>query len=314
MDAEDNPWLINRDEVTINKELGRGNFGVVSLGKWKETEVAIKELISIDNAKNYSGTGAGAYDKDEKYEKEKKNFEKEMEIMKLLHHPNLVKMYGIVTDKFPFYIVTELCSKGDLKKHLESFKQGTGELIKGKRKVPTFIQLLQWCKEISGGMSYLEKQHIVHRDLAARNVLLDRNSVAKVADFGLSKAETSETDNEAFPILWSPLEVLTKRQFSIKSDVWSFGITMWEIFSFGEKPYNGMKHNDLKNFLKNKKRIDPPRVYLKEDNADKNISRVFKEIMMKCWEGQPADRPSFAEVGRMLQEELKAKAQDNLYH
>jgi len=308
-EKEDNPWFINRDEVKILKELGRGNFGVVSSGRWRDTDVAIKELLGMDKASNYSATasqGAGYKDED-KYEKERNNFMKEMDIMKKLNHPNLVKMYGICVDKMPFFIILENCSKGDLKKHLESFKQGTGELIRGKRTVPTFIQLLQWCKEIAAGMRYLENEDLVHRDLAARNVLLDRNGVAKVADFGLSKGKEDVTDNDAFPILWSPPEVLSRRDFSSKSDVWSFGITMWEIFSFGEKPYNGMKHNDLKAFLKREERIGVPAPYLKEPNAKENVKKVYDEIMSKCWKKKPEQRPGFEELGKLITAEIRRR-------
>jgi len=309
--VQENLWLINRLEIRDLKEIGRGNFGVVSSGKWRDTDVAVKELLGMDKAGSYTDTTGGqggGYNQEDKYEKEKKNFMKEMDIMKKLHHPNLVKMYGICVDKLPFYIILEHCKKGDLKKHLESFKQGTGELIRGKRTVPTFIQLLQWCKEIAAGMRYLENEELVHRDLAARNVLLDRNGVAKVADFGLSKGKGEATDNEAFPILWSPPEVLSRREFSSKSDVWSFGITMWEIFSFGEKPYNGMKHNDLKNFLKREERIAVPAPYLKEPpNAKEIVKKVYDEIMWKCWMKKPEDRPTFTELGSLITAEIKRR-------
>jgi len=304
LQADENLWLINRDELHIDKELGRGNFGVVSLGRWRnETKVAIKELIAMDTAEGYSNDA-------DKYDKEKKNFEAEMEIMKKLNHPNLVKMYGICVDKLPFFIIQELCEKGDLKKHLETFKEGIGRIIEGKRNVPKFDQLIKWSHDIALGMSYLEKKEIVHRDLAARNVLLSKYSRAKVADFGLSQDKGHEEDNVAFPILWSPLEVLISRSFSTKSDVWSFGITVWEVFSFGDKPYGGMKRADLKYFLKSGNRIEPPNIYTKDEGDGERTNNVYNDILLKCWAKAPEDRPTF----QMLCKELSIYInQNNIY-
>jgi len=291
-------WMIPRDEIVVEAELGRGNFGVVSKGKWRnETEVAIKELKALDKKDKEAQA--------EKYEKEKDSFVKEMEIMKKLNHPNLVKMYGICIDKLPLYLIQELCEMGDLKAHLEKFKLGKNKLIKKRNFIPPNIDdLSEWCLQIASGMAFLEFKKIIHRDLAARNILLTKHSRAKIADFGLARNTDAGEDDTTFPVLWSSPEVLNKRDFSIKSDVWSFGITVWEILSYGDKPYGGMKKSELKRFLRENKRMELPFNYT-QDNTGK-LENIYEKVMHPCWEKEPQNRPTFRTLKETLGRDLSA--------
>ena len=293
-------WIIPREEILIESELGRGNFGVVSKGKWRsDTMVAIKELKALDK-KDRDAQG-------DKYEKEKDSFVKEMEIMKKLNHPNLVKMYGICIDKLPLYLIQELCEMGDLKNHLEKFKVGRNKLIKKRHQSqnpPNLDDLLEWCLQIAVGMGYLESRNIIHRDLAARNILLTKHARAKIADFGLARNPDSEEDETTFPVLWSSPEVLQKREFSSKSDVWSYGITVWEIFSYGDKPYDGKKKSELKRFLKENNRMKMPFDYT--GDTEGKLRNVYEKVMRACWENRPAERPTFGALKDILTNDMSA--------
>ena len=184
---ENDAWSIPRQEIEIEKEIGRGNFGVVSIGKLRgTTAVAVKTLIEKKDISNYN---------EEKFKKEQDNFAKENEIMKKLNHTNLVKMYGICVQEPPFMLILEFCEKGSLLSHLESFvsnrdKRNAHKLVRDnerlKRDCPNFEALKDWCEQIVAGMIYLESKGLIHRDLAARNILLNQFDRAKIADFGLA--------------------------------------------------------------------------------------------------------------------------------
>ena len=200
-----------REELRLGPELGHGFFGCVQRAEWRVgRQVAVKTLRHRQNEKEID------------FEKEKRIFIKETEVMKKLNHPNLVKMLGVCTEKSPFFLVQELCQNGDLKKHLKSFdfikNFHVGSYLKDKpskeklnnERVPKLSRLLGWCLDIIKGMSYLESLQLVHRDLACRNVLLDAALRAKVADFGLTM-KTSAVERSAHPamaVLWSAPEAV----------------------------------------------------------------------------------------------------------
>jgi len=308
---ENDAWSIPRQEIEIEKEIGRGNFGVVSIGKLRgTTAVAVKTLIEKKDISNYN---------EEKFKKEQDNFAKENEIMKKLNHTNLVKMYGICVQEPPFMLILEFCEKGSLLSHLESFvsnrdKRNAHKLVRDnerlKRDCPNFEALKDWCEQIVAGMIYLESKGLIHRDLAARNILLNQFDRAKIADFGLAAEMEEEGKEDAvIPWLWSAPEIVTaknrkERKFSHKSDVWSFGITMWEIFSFGENPYseyNIRPPKKVKELLQENKTMTKPQKYLTKTDENWKIEHVFDSIITRCWNFKPELRPSFDTLLSMLQ-------------
>nr|XP_058912202.1 tyrosine-protein kinase ABL2 isoform X7 [Kogia breviceps] len=211
---------------------------------------------------------------------EVEEFLKEAAVMKEIKHPNLVQLLGVCTLEPPFYIVTEYMPYGNLLDYLRECN----------REEVTAVVLLYMATQISSAMEYLEKKNFIHRDLAARNCLVGENHVVKVADFGLSRLMTGDTytahAGAKFPIKWTAPESLAYNTFSIKSDVWAFGVLLWEIATYGMSPYPGIDLSQVYDLLEKGYRMEqpegcPPKVY---------------ELMRACWKWSPADRPSFAET------------------
>ncbi|XP_059923805.1 tyrosine-protein kinase ABL2 isoform X5 [Gadus macrocephalus] len=255
-------WEMERTDITMKHKLGGGQYGEVYVGVWKKYSltVAVKTL------------------KEDTMEVEE--FLKEAAVMKEVKHPNLVQLLGVCTLEPPFYIVTEYMPNGNLLDYLrECDREETNAVV-----------LLYMATQISSAMEYLEKKNFIHRDLAARNCLVGENHVVKVADFGLSRLMTGDTytahAGAKFPIKWTAPESLAYNTFSIKSDVWAFGVLLWEIATYGMSPYPGIDLSQVYDLLEKGYRMEqpegcPPKVY---------------ELMRACWQWSPLDRPSFAEI------------------
>ncbi|XP_063702466.1 tyrosine-protein kinase Src42A [Culicoides brevitarsis] len=250
-------WEIDRSSLRFNKKLGSGQFGEVWEGLWNNTTpVAIKTLKS------------GTMDP--------KDFLAEAQIMKKLRHSKLIQLYAVCTVEEPIFIITELMKNGSL---LE-FLQGKGRNLK-------FPQLIDMAAQIAAGMAYLESQNYIHRDLAARNVLVGDNNVVKIADFGLARL-IKENEYEArvgarFPIKWTAPEAANYSKFSIKSDVWSFGILLTELVTYGRIPYPGMTNAEVLSQVEHGYRMPCPQ----------NCNAALYEIMLECWHKDPMRRPTF---------------------
>ncbi|XP_077098011.1 tyrosine-protein kinase ABL1 isoform X1 [Siphateles boraxobius] len=255
-------WEMERTDITMKHKLGGGQYGEVYEGVWKKYSltVAVKTL------------------KEDTMEVEE--FLKEAAVMKEIKHPNLVQLLGVCTREPPFYIITEFMTHGNLLDYLRECN----------RQEVNAVVLLHMATQISSAMEYLEKKNFIHRDLAARNCLVGENHLVKVADFGLSRLMTGDTytahAGAKFPIKWTAPESLAYNKFSIKSDVWAFGVLLWEIATYGMSPYPGIDLSQVYELLEKDYRMDRP----------EGCPEKVYELMRACWRWNPAERPSFAET------------------
>eukprot|EP00730_Choanoeca_flexa_P017829 TRINITY_DN8623_c0_g2_i2.p1 TRINITY_DN8623_c0_g2~~TRINITY_DN8623_c0_g2_i2.p1 ORF type:complete len:504 (+),score=128.29 TRINITY_DN8623_c0_g2_i2:270-1781(+) len=260
-------WEIPRSSITLQRKLGSGQFGDVWAGIWNNTTpVAVKTLKP------------GSMSAEE--------FLKEAAVMKRLRHPKLIQLYAVCTDKEPIYIVTELMKNGSLLDYLHDKGRGLN-----------LPQLVDMAAQVAAGMAYLEAQNFVHRDLAARNVLVGENNSCKVGDFGLSRvlgAETEYTAKEGakFPIKWTAPEAALMNRFSIKSDVWAFGILLTELVTYGRIPYPGMTNAEVLQQVEQSYRMPIPN----------NCPTELYDIMMDCWKANPDQRPTFETLQYRLED------------
>ncbi|XP_041925805.1 tyrosine-protein kinase TXK [Alosa sapidissima] len=253
-------WEINPAELTFMKELGSGQYGVVRLGKWRaQHKVAIKAIRE------------GAMSEDD--------FIEEAKVMMRLCHPKLVQLYGVCLRERPMCIVTEFMDNGCL---LDFLHLHTGSMGKD--------QLLALCQDACEGMEYLELNNFLHRDLAARNCLVNKSNVVKVCDFGMTRYvldnQYVSSMGTKFPVKWSPPEVLHFYKYSSKSDVWSYGVLMWEIFTEGRVPFENRTNQEVVEEVTQGNRLYRPH---------KASPKVY-DIMFKCWDAKPQERPSFSEL------------------
>ncbi|KAF5404191.1 Tyrosine-protein kinase [Paragonimus heterotremus] len=252
-------WEIPRSSLELTELLGAGQFGEVWRAKWNNTvEVAVKTLKP--------GTMS------------KEDFLKEAKIMKRLHHARLVRLYAVVTAE-PIYIVTELMPHGSL---LHYLRDGAGKEL-------DFKALIDMMAQIASGMAYLEKEGYIHRDLAARNILVGDNNTVKVADFGLARivdgADETYTAKQGtqFPIKWTAPEAALLGRFTVKSDVWSFGIVIYEIITYGQVPFPSMDNAETLQQVDRGYRMPRP----------SNCPQPVYEVMLKTWDSNPEQRPTF---------------------
>ncbi|XP_027692313.1 tyrosine-protein kinase Tec isoform X3 [Vombatus ursinus] len=259
-------WEINPSELTFMRELGSGLFGVVRLGKWRaQYKVAIKAIRE----------GAMC----------EEDFIEEAKVMMKLTHPKLVQLYGVCTQQRPIYIVTEFMECGCL---LNFLRQRHGHFSRDV--------LLSMCQDVCEGMEYLERNSFIHRDLAARNCLVNESGVVKVSDFGMARYvlddQYTSSSGAKFPVKWCPPEVFNYCRFSSKSDVWSFGVLMWEIFTEGRMPFEKNANFEVVTMVSRGHRLYRPKL----------ASRYVYEVMLSCWHEKPEGRPSFEELLHTIDE------------
>ncbi|CAF0838338.1 unnamed protein product [Rotaria sordida] len=264
-------WEIDRREFILIRSLGSGQFGDVWEGLWNNRmPVAIKTLKS------------GSMNP--------VDFLAEATIMKKLKHPNLIQLYAVCTIQEPIYIVTELMQNGSLLEYLQGPRGG-------QLKMSILIYI---ATQIARGMAYLEQQNYIHRDLAARNVLVGENNIVKIADFGLARiikeyagGMYEAKEGTKFPIKWTAPEAALYSRFTIKSDVWSYGILLTELVTYGRIPYPGMTNAEVLRRVDQGYRLPQPL----------NCPLSLYTIMLECWNADPDLRPSFLILQYRLENE-----------
>ncbi|XP_006872650.1 PREDICTED: tyrosine-protein kinase SYK [Chrysochloris asiatica] len=258
---------LDRKLLTLeDKELGSGNFGTVKKGYYKMKKVV--KTVAVKILKNEANDPAL---KDELLA--------EANVMQQLDNPYIVRMIGICEAE-SWMLVMEMAELGPLNKYLQQNRH-----VKDKN-------IIELVHQVSMGMKYLEECNFVHRDLAARNVLLVTQHYAKISDFGLSKALRADENyykaqtHGKWPVKWYAPECINYYKFSSKSDVWSFGVLMWEAFSYGQKPYRGMKGSEVSVMLEKGERMGCP----------PGCPREMYELMNLCWTYEVENRPGFVAV------------------
>ena len=285
--------IIPRENITHISELGQGNFGKVMKGEAKDIfPDQASTLVAIKILKEGSNGDA------------KNDFIREAVLVNQFDHPNILKLLGVCFDQEPCFITFEYMELGDLNKYLRneaiSVSHSSSSL--------TVQQLLDMAINISAGLHYLAEHHFVHRDLATRNCLINEQLFVKIADFGLSKDVYSKDyyrlgEKSLLPIRWMPPEAILYCKFSTQSDIWSFGIVLWEIFAGGAQPYYTLSNEEVVDYVTEKNVLQCPI----------GCPRLLYELMVDCWEFNPESRPKASEVHTRLQD-CSPQIEETLLH
>ncbi|XP_077114837.1 fibroblast growth factor receptor 2 isoform X6 [Ranitomeya variabilis] len=283
----DPKWEFPREKLTLGKPLGEGCFG----------QVVMAEALGVDKDRpKESVTVAVKMLKDDATEKDLADLVSEMEMMKMIgKHKNIINLLGACTQGGTLYVIVEYAAKGNLREYLRARRPIEMEYSYDINRVPgeqmTFKDLVSCTYQLARGMEYLASQKCIHRDLAARNVLVTESNVMKIADFGLARDVNNidyykKTTNGRLPVKWMAPEALFDRVYTHQSDVWSFGVLMWEIFTLGGSPYPGIPVEELFKLLKEGHRMDKPA----------NCTNELYMMMRDCWHAIPSHRPTFKQL------------------
>ncbi|XP_032870681.1 insulin-like growth factor 1 receptor [Amblyraja radiata] len=280
-------WEVPREKMTMCRELGQGSFGMVYEGIAKcvvkgdmETQVAIKTVNESASMR------------------ERIEFLNEASVMKEFNCHHVVRLLGVVSQGQPTLVIMELMTRGDLKSYLRSLRPDA-ENNPGQPP-PTLKKMTQMAGEIADGMSYLNANKFVHRDLAARNCMVAEDYTVKIGDFGMTR-DIYETDyyrkggKGLLPVRWMSPESLKDGVFTTNSDVWSFGVVLWEIATLAEQPYQGMSNEQVLRFV-----MEGGLLERQESCPDS----LF-ELMRLSWQYNPKMRPSFTEIIQSIKVDLE---------
>nr|XP_058921981.1 fibroblast growth factor receptor 3 isoform X1 [Kogia breviceps] len=297
----DPKWELSRARLTLGKPLGEGCFG----------QVVMAEAIGIDKDRAAKPvTVAVKMLKDDATDKDLSDLVSEMEMMKMIgKHKNIINLLGACTQGGPLYVLVEYAAKGNLREYLRARRPPGTDYSFDTCRLPeeqlTFKDLVSCAYQVARGMEYLASQKCIHRDLAARNVLVTEDNVMKIADFGLARDVHNldyykKTTNGRLPVKWMAPEALFDRVYTHQSDVWSFGVLLWEIFTLGGSPYPGIPVEELFKLLKEGHRMDKPA----------NCTHDLYMIMRECWHAVPSQRPTFKQLVEDLDRVLTVTSTD----
>ncbi|KAG8449888.1 hypothetical protein GDO86_016531 [Hymenochirus boettgeri] len=283
---------IKRRDILPKWELGEGAFGKVYLAEcYNLTPDNEKALVAVKALK-------------EATENARQDFQREAELLTVLQHEHIVKFYGVCTDGEPLIMVFEYMKHGDLNRFLRSHGPDAKILDNGNGQTYgqlNLTQMLQIATQIASGMVYLASLHFVHRDLATRNCLVGTNLVVKIGDFGMSR-DIYSTDyyrvggRTMLPIRWMPPESILYRKFTTESDIWSFGVVLWEIFTYGKQPWYQLSNTEAIECITQGRELERPRTCPNE----------IYSIMQGCWQREPQQRLNIKEIHKKLQALVKA--------
>uniref|UniRef100_A0AAY4DKZ2 Tyrosine-protein kinase receptor n=1 Tax=Denticeps clupeoides TaxID=299321 RepID=A0AAY4DKZ2_9TELE len=284
---------IKRHNIVLKRELGEGAFGKVFLAEcYNLSPGQDKILVAVKTLKEASDSGRA-------------DFHREAELLTNLQHEHIVTFYGVCVESDPLIMVFEYMKHGDLNKFLSRAHGPDAVLMAdGQHSVLvelTQSQMLHIAQQIAAGMVYLASQHFVHRDLATRNCLVGENLLVKIGDFGMSR-DVYSTDyyrvggHTMLPIRWMPPESIMYRRFTTESDVWSLGVVLWEIFTYGKQPWYQLSNNEVIECITQGRVLQRPRTCPKE---------VY-DLMLGCWQREPYMRLNIKEIHNMLQSLAKA--------
>ncbi|XP_029927806.1 high affinity nerve growth factor receptor [Myripristis murdjan] len=267
---------IKRQDIVLKWELGEGAFGKVYLAECANLSPdSDKMLVAIKTLKDAN-------------ESTRQDFQREAELLTVLQHQHIVRFYGVCTDGEPLAMVFEYMRHGDLNRFLRA--HGPDARILEEVKMPplgqlTLPQMLHIAAQIASGMVYLASLHFVHRDLATRNCLVGEGLVVKIGDFGMSR-DIYSTDyyrvggRTMLPIRWMPPESIMYRKFTTESDIWSFGVVLWEIFTYGKQPWYQLSNSEAIECITQGRELERPRTCPKEVHL----------LMQGCWQREPQQR------------------------
>uniref|UniRef100_A0A8C2J1T3 Focal adhesion kinase 1 n=1 Tax=Cyprinus carpio TaxID=7962 RepID=A0A8C2J1T3_CYPCA len=269
MSSRSQDYEIQRDRIELGRCIGEGQFGDVHQGVYISPENPALS-VAIKTCKNCTSDSV------------REKFLQEALTMRQFDHPHIVKLIGIITEN-PVWIIMELCTLGELRSFLQIRKYNLD-----------LSALILFAYQLSTALAYLESKRFVHRDIAARNVLVSSTDCVKLGDFGLSRYMEDSSYYKAskgkLPIKWMAPESINFRRFTSASDVWMFGVCMWEILMFGIKPFQGVKNNDVIGRIENGERLAMPQ----------NCPPTLYSLMTKCWAYDPSKRPRFTELKTQL--------------
>ncbi|XP_072538461.1 BDNF/NT-3 growth factors receptor isoform X2 [Salminus brasiliensis] len=283
---------IKRHNIVLKRELGEGAFGKVFLAEcYNLSPDQEKILVAVKTLKEAS-------------ENARKDFHREAELLTNLQHEHIVTFYGVCVESDPLIMVFEYMKHGDLNKFLRAHGPDAVLMADGQVQQQaelTQSQMLHIAQQIAAGMVYLASQHFVHRDLATRNCLVGENLLVKIGDFGMSR-DVYSTDyyrvggHTMLPIRWMPPESIMYRKFTTESDVWSLGVVLWEIFTYGKQPWYQLSNNEVIECITQGRVLQRPRTCPKE---------VY-DLMLGCWQREPHTRLNIKEIHNLLLNLAKA--------